>query len=341
MIYTASSGPAYYTAESLAEHRSVIKGYADAPGRRRAEFDLMKRASDEPDAKEPFFVVYYGSAAVLTTRDGSISFIERFKKRQGDKSAAVVAPELENSELPAVAHLDDYDNLLLPVASGVPSGAVPMNFLSPRNNVHVACGTCVIAAPGNVGKSPLAQALASSDPAGDKFAMIRAGEAIAGYTNSHRRLAHDLAHGIYHCENIVLDSIKDLLADSGGNATSGGISRAALTSISDWGALAAMAGCTIYIPLNPSGGANLNDMMAEIARSNATMAIWHESARWHWLARRGEGLMRASGDFDVLKTAVGGNIEPSDAPKSKAVGYHLGAVGSSALHSLIDRASSY
>lgn len=341
MTYTASSGPAYYSAASLAAHRAAIEEYADKAARRRVEFDLMKRTPDEPDGNDPFFVVYYGSAAVLVTRAGSISFIERFKKRSADKAPPVLSPELEGAELPAVAHLDDYDNLLLPVAEGVPHGAVPMNFHSSKHDVHISCGTCVIAAPGNVGKSPLAQSLASSDPAGGRFAMIRAGEAIAGYTNSHRRLAHDLAHGIYNCENIVLDSIKDLLADAGGNATSGGISRAALTSISDWGALAAMAGCTIYIPLNPSGGANLNDMVAEIARSNASMAIWHENARWHWLARRGEGLQRASGSFEVTKQISEASLELKDSSKAKSVGYRLGDAGSSALHSLIDRASSY
>jgi len=97
-----------------------------------------------------------------------------------------------------------------------------------------------------------------------------------------------------------------------------GLSRDALKTISAWSALAVDLGCTLYIPVNPSTrDKEVQDMLAEISRSNATMTIDHRvSDQWSYSIRRGEGLRRLEGEMNVqwkdglaqISTAGGSNV---------------------------------
>lgn len=176
-------------------------------------------------------------------------------------------------------------------------GSAPMN--KALGSIHIPCGICVIVAKGGAGKTPLAHHLAGAGV--DEYATIRVGEPFAGYTTNRRTVARDLGRALITHSDVVLDSIKDLMAE-GGAAMKGGIARAALNDLSAWATQAAALGSTIYIPLNPSGDAQLVELMVEVARSNATMTISHRSgAEWEYSARTGEGLERVSGVYSFSR----------------------------------------
>lgn len=183
-------------------------------------------------------------------------------------------------------------------------GSAPMN--KAIGTIHVPCGICVIVAKGGAGKTPLAHHLAQSGV--DTYGVVRVGEPFAGYTTNRNTVARDLAKAMVLHSDVVLDSIKDLLAE-GGNLMKGGIARAALTDLSAWATQAAAIGSTIYIPLNPSGDGELVELMTEVAKSNATMTISHQGPStsgngsvWAYSSRTGEGLARVEGTYTFNRT---------------------------------------
>lgn len=167
------------------------------------------------------------------------------------------------------------------------------------------CGVCLIVGAGGVGKSPLAQALASFGR--EDFAVVRVGEPLAGYTSDNVTSARGLAAALHASPDVVLDSIKDLLSSGTGAAMKSGISRTALSSLAAWSALACDLGSTIYIPVNPSTkDPETMELLAEAARSNATMTIVHrEGNQWQYWGRRGEGLNRSTGTLILAWDADG------------------------------------
>lgn len=178
------------------------------------------------------------------------------------------------------------------------AGAAPMN--KAMDTIHIPCGICVIVAAGGKGKTPLAHHLAGAGV--EEYATIRVGEPFAGYTTNRETVARDLGRAMVSHSDIVLDSIKDLLAE-GGSLMKGGIARAALTDLSAWATQAATLGCTIYIPLNPSGDGELVAMMTEVAKSNATMTISHVGeSKWAYSSRTGEGMERVNGHYEFRRT---------------------------------------
>lgn len=158
-------------------------------------------------------------------------------------------------------------------------------------NLIIPCGVCLIVGPGGSGKTPLAHSLAAHGVA--DYGIVRIGEPLAGYSGSEKATAENIARGIVLESDLVVDSIKDLLA-SGGSLMKGGISRDALITLSEWSAIACDMGTTIYIPVNPSSAEpEMLALLGEAARSNATSTILYSGeSRWEYIGRTGEGLSR-------------------------------------------------
>lgn len=213
-----------------------------------------------------------------------------------------VTPEVKTEEgKPVVARgrrlNEDHRNVKLD--GGLPGAAWANKKIG---GLTIPCGVCLIVGPGGVGKSPLAQALASNGV--DTFGMVRIGEPLAGYTSSNDTSARSLAAAMIHSSDVVLDSIKDLLSSGSGAAMKSGISRTALSSLAAWSALACDLGCTIYVPVNPSTkDPEVMELLTEAARSNATMTIAHQkNDSWQYWARKGEGLNRTAGVLSLKWT---------------------------------------
>lgn len=193
----------------------------------------------------------------------------------------------------SVADVDYMDSALRTITA---PGSVPGN--KRIGNLVMPCGVCVIVGAGATGKTPLAHALASAEV--DAYGVVRVGEPLAGYTTSRYNGAASLARAMVGHSDIVLDSVKDLLS-GGGSAMKSGLSRDALTTLSAWSILACNLGCTIYVPVNPSTrDPEVQELLSEIARSNATMTIENVGANsWSYSARRGEGLARETGKMTL------------------------------------------
>lgn len=176
------------------------------------------------------------------------------------------------------------------------AGSAPANKMGPHGMIRA--GLVLLVAPGGVGKTPLAHMLAQYGV--QQYAVVRAGEPLAGYTSNRDRIAKSIGLAMYHCGDVVLDSIKDLLSASGGGAMKGGISREALLDLSSWATTAANLGVTIYVPLNPSSK-DLIEAMIEVANSNATSVFSNDGksgSEWTWSSRTGEGMPRESGKLN-------------------------------------------
>lgn len=231
---------------------------------------------------------------------------------------------------------DDPAGMEVGLATGISDvtvpGSAPMN--KALDAIHIPCGICVIVAKGGAGKTPLAHHLASAGV--DEYATIRVGEPFAGYTTNRNTVARDLGRAMVTHSDIVLDSIKDLLA-AGGNLMKGGIARDALTDLSAWATQAAALGTTIYIPLNPSGDAELIDVMVEVAKSNATMTVSLKSGEeWEYSARTGEGMERVNGVYR-FKRRVG---YASSAERELLVKFDASTVDRTAFSGLLQRSRS-
>lgn len=163
----------------------------------------------------------------------------------------------------------------------------------------IPCGVVLILGGGGVGKTPLAHALAQADSA--SYGVVRIGEPLAGYTSDFRECARDLGRAMLTCSDIVLDSIKDLISMGSGASMKSGISRGAMASLSPWSSMACELGCTLYVPVNASTtDPEVMELLAEAARSNATMTIMHRGGdSWEYLCRQGEGLNRVAGKLKV------------------------------------------
>lgn len=277
--HVADSHPAYVVkachesviaADAITRKRALDQA-ASTVGEQRAKF-VTAMAKLEADEKAPIVTVKYGKTHVSVTKDRD----------------AVVEPS-NPSRLavhPAGAH---------PVVSTSLLGAAPGN--KAINGVVIPCGVCLIVGAGGSGKTPLAHALAGFGV--ESYSTVRVGEPLAGYSASDESVAYSIACAMINNSDVVLDSIKDLLASSGA-AMKSGLSRDALASISGWAALACELGCTIYVPVNPSTpDPEVLELLAEAARSNATMTIVSSGAQWKYSARRGEGLKRTAGDLSL------------------------------------------
>ncbi|ACM91123.1 P4 [Pseudomonas phage phi2954] len=160
---------------------------------------------------------------------------------------------------------------------------------------RIGSGVLVAVGKGNSAKTPFAYALAEEIGGEDGYEVIRLGEPLSGYNTDLEAATFEIVHAIMNTKVIVLDSIKDVLGNAAGNATSSGISRGAFQFLSDLGSIAASRGCIIIIPVNPSSSdPKIEDLMIEASKSNATMVAVGKDDSWNILGRTGEGLIRTS-----------------------------------------------
>lgn len=175
-----------------------------------------------------------------------------------------------------------------------PRGSVPTNKVL-ANGLHVPAGVALVVGAASTAKTPLVHLLAASGVS--EYATIRYGEPLAGYIVDEMEAALAIGQCLLKEKDIVLDSVKDLLATASGGAMASGLSRGALPLLSDLSALAATVGSTLYVPINPSTTAeNIVEMVVEAAKSNVAMTIVADPTYGPnaWLAsiRKGEGLER-------------------------------------------------
>lgn len=185
--------------------------------------------------------------------------------------------------------------------------------------ITMPCGVCLILGGGGSGKTPLAHALARASRTSE-YGAVRIGEPLSGYSSSQHETAFDIAQGMVMYSDVVVDSIKDLLA-SGGNLMKAGISRDVLTTVSEWSSLACDMGVTLYVPINPSSvDDDVVALLAEAARSNATSTILHKgNGKWDYFGRTGEGLDRIAGHIDFSKNGLRTNGESTQINEEQVV----------------------
>lgn len=275
------------------DHVKKLLELANTPGLQRSRAKRTLDAIGEGYA----FQVAYGKGVAAIAGNGSIY------EGRTDPYAETAADGKDKTKVPEVIH-DDPAGMKVGMATAlseiVVAGSAPLN--KTHGSLQIPCGICVIVAKGGAGKTPLAHHLAGAGV--EEYATIRVGEPFAGYSTNRQTVARDLGHAMVSHSDIVLDSIKDLLAE-GGSLMKGGIARAALVDLSAWATQAAALGCTIYIPLNPSGDDELVKMMIEVAKSNATMTIAHSGgSTWAYSARTGEGMERVSGNYEFKREGV-------------------------------------
>lgn len=214
------------------------------------------------------------------------------------------------------------------------AGSAPLNKTT--GALHIPCGICVIVAGTGKGKTPLAHHLA--DLGVESYGTVRVGEPFAGYSTDHSRIAHDIGQAIVKDSDVVIDSIKDRLAD-GGNLMQGGISRGALTDLSTWAIRAAELGCTLYIPLNPSGDEELIAFMTQAAQSSASMTISHASGtKWSYSSRTGEGLERLSGTYDFTRSS---NSTQARDDRETLLNFNASRLAKGALAGILNRSRTF
>lgn len=265
-----------------ARHKAALEAVANTPGKQRAR--ALKVLTEIADGYA--FSVGFGSSLFRSNGRG---LAYTGKEIAADTEAGRLGAET------TVIHEDAAgiaNGLASELAEHVVPGSAPLN--KRVGDIHIPCGVALIVARGGIGKTPLAHWLASEGV--DAYGVVRIGEPLAGYSTNRKEAASGLAMAMVEHSDVVVDSIKDLLA-SDGAAMKGGISRSALLSISNWASVAATLGTTLYVPLNPSGDDDLVGAMVEVAKSNATLSIHFEKNLWNWSARTGEGLERKTGSF--------------------------------------------
>nr|QYF49755.1 MAG: hypothetical protein 4 [Guangxi cystovirus 12] len=177
------------------------------------------------------------------------------------------------------------------------------------NGSRYAAGLTVVTGQGNVGKTPLLHALASElHREKDGYHVVRFGEPLAGYSTDMTEFLDELALALINGEVIVLDSLKDIISSSSGNASVGGLSREAFSFLSDIGSIAATRGCLVLAAVNPSSKSErVLDETTEAIISNATSVIIpssstggaHEIFTWDVVSRTGEGQKRLTWDLSM------------------------------------------
>lgn len=311
------------TAASRERHLADLIQLATTPGLQR---DRAKAVLEK--LKDGYaFTVSYGKGKARIAGNGDV-----YTGRLDESETAIVLDEK------TYIH-DDPAGMEVGLSSALTEIVVPGS--APANKIvgsmHIPCGVCVIVAGGGRGKTPLAHALASAGV--EAYGAVRVGESFAGYTTNRILVARALGGAMVAHSDIVLDSIKDLLAEDGA-AMKGGISRAALLDLSAWATQAAALGCTIYVPLNPSGDQDLIQLMIEVAKSNATMTVAHShGSSWSYSSRTGEGLERISGMYDFAKSRPENNAA-TRADRDMTVKFDAGHVDRETFAGLLARSRS-
>lgn len=223
----------------------------------------------------------------------------------------------------------------------VTKGCVPC--VAEVDNVRYGAGLAVIAGRGDVGKTPFVHAFGDHLAGDSGYAVVRFGEPLSGYDSNFESFVRDIAEAMLKHKIIVIDSLKDVIASIGGNATTGGFSRGAFQLLSDLGSMATTRGCMVMASVNPtSNDDKLVDLLNEVSRSNATTLVVADPAlnQWNVITRTGEGLQRVN---NVLTSRYTDDLvmefeKPNKAPKSgKLTQLTQTVVTSSDLESIIRR----
>lgn len=256
--------------DKMLEMKKTLEHFADTEGLQRSNF--MKTIQNVKDEAVPIMTVKYGDSAVSVNAFGSALVTKKDRKLTG------------------------FSTGMNPIFETAPKGAAPLN--KRIGKLKIQAGLCLIVAGGGAGKTPLAHTLAAANCR--DYHVVRVGEPLAGYAADNESVAYSIGLAMQSSSDIVLDSVKDLLS-GGGSAMKSGISRDALVSLSSLASLACEAGCTIYVPINPSTpDPEVLQLLAEVSRSNATMTIvGTDSENWEFVSRQGEGLMRLKGSIKL------------------------------------------
>lgn len=183
---------------------------------------------------------------------------------------------------------------------GTIPGAVPC--VAEVGGARYGAGLMIVAGKGDTGKTPLIHALGAHLTDDNGYGCIRFGEPLSGYTTDFDELVMDVAHGLLSERVLVIDSLKDVIGNAGGNATSSGIARGAWQLLSDLGALAASRGSLVIAALNPtSNDPKIVELVEEAVRSNSTSLVVPSAVAGSWtvVSRTGEGLRRVSHEIHV------------------------------------------
>lgn len=287
------------TSEARARSEALLALSQEAGVQRAKALAALKRIGGAPA-----FAVGYGSQRAVISGDGERVDTEAARKLL--KAAAGVDEGTAAQDLAMSMSAADRAGFMADeLRNAVFVGAAPLN--KQVSGIGIPCGICLLVAGGGVGKTPLAHALASAGV--EDYATVRIGEPLGGYSSDAHEAAASLGRALVSSANVVLDSVKDMLAESGGAAMKGGISRSALVTFSSWASLAIALGSTIYVPVNPSSSdTELLKLMIEAAKSNATMAAWNDNSgsTWEYSRRTGEGLERVSGAISFTKEGLRG-----------------------------------
>lgn len=275
----------------LVAHREANAKLSDP----KAELKLFKAMSkligEQPD-NSPLLFIGFGKKHVGILPNGKQALGVKADPDVGDEDGDVESVDISSfSRGWKFSRVNEADQSMLDDSVG---SAATNKMVG---DVRVAAGVCLIIGGASTAKTPFAHAIAGAG--GRDYAVVRYGEPLAGYCLDPNEMALQLGEALITCSDIVLDSVKDILAFASGGAMASGISRGSFPILSDLSALAAQRGATIYIPFNPSNvDEKTVNALIEAARSNVTTTIVGNStanpsvSEWTVFTRRGEGLLR-------------------------------------------------
>lgn len=186
---------------------------------------------------------------------------------------------------------------------GMPRGCAPTNKML-ENGIRIPAGVLLIIGGANKAKTPMAHLLASASS--DEYAVVPFGEPLSGYRISAEEAGVGLALALANEKDILIDSVKDLLASAKGGAMKAGVARGAFPVLSSLSTLAADVGATLYAPINPSSeDEELMKAIESAAASNVISVVVATPSGWACSMRRGEGLLR---DAFMVQTAFADDL---------------------------------
>lgn len=203
-----------------------------------------------------------------------------------------------------------YDDVVIP-----PEAVGVLEDSAVVDGIPFPKGVCVIFGGADTAKTPLLHYVLKRT-GGDH---IRYGEPLPGYFRSEQAAAA----AIMTSDNSIigLDSLKNLVGRLSGGLMDAGVSRELFPMLSDWSSYFAEHGQTLVTIVNASSSAQrVEDMMVEALKSNVTMIIHAKpDGRLDWVARRGSGLRRRTGQHRI-EWAGDGEISRLTGSESRITG---------------------
>lgn len=267
--------------------------HKDEPGAWFGEVTAIIAALQVPREEGVLSINLANGSPVAFDANGNAVQLMKKEKR------SVVALDAEGNEIRNVEEIEVFDQYATSSHRGwhqsildrlVP-GCVPC--AGTVFGARIGAGIMVAVGRGDSAKTPFAHALGELVGAEEGYEVVRLGEPLSGYNTDLEEATSNIVKAVLTSRVIVIDSIKDILGNAGGNATSSGLSRGAFQFISDLGTIAASRGCLIIVPVNPSSSdPKIEQLMIEVSKSNATMVAIGDQQGWEILSRTGEGLIR-------------------------------------------------